>query len=58
MEQTKKFVKSVFCKDCNDPIELNREIKVGEIIECPNCGAEMEVISLEPIEVSLIEEEK
>jgi len=58
MEQTKKYVESVFCQDCNDPIELKREIEVGEIIECPTCGAEMEVVSLEPVVVSLIEEEK
>lgn len=58
MEQTGKFIKTVFCKDCNDPVELNKEISVGEIVECLNCGAEMEVISLEPLEISLIEEEK
>jgi len=58
MEPTKKYVESVFCQDCNDPIEINREIEVGEIIECPTCGAEMEVVSLEPVVVSLIEEEK
>jgi len=58
MEPTTKFVKSVFCKDCNEPIEINKELEIGEIIECQNCGAEMEVINLEPLEISLIEEEK
>jgi len=58
MENKPKFVQSVVCKDCDEPVELNREIQVGEIIECQNCGAEMEVISLDPLEISLIEEEK
>jgi alpha-aminoadipate/glutamate carrier protein LysW len=58
MEENKKMIKSVICKDCDEPIELNREIEVGEVLECENCGAEMEVISLEPLEISLIEEEK
>lgn len=57
MEQS-KFIKQIYCKDCNDPIQIEKEVQVGEIIECPNCGAEMEVVNLEPIEVSLIEEEK
>lgn len=58
MEPITKFVKTVFCKDCNDPIATNKELAVGEIVECQNCGGEMEVVSLEPVEISLIEEEK
>lgn len=58
MEQTTKFVKTIYCKDCNDPISVEKQVGVGEIIECPNCGSEMEVINLEPVEASLIEEEK
>lgn len=51
-------MKQIFCKDCNEPIEIEKELEMGEIIECENCGAEMEVINLEPLEISLIEEEK
>ncbi len=51
-------MKKVLCKDCDEPIEVKDEIQVGEVIECKNCGAEMEVVNLEPLEVSLIEEEK
>lgn len=32
--------------------------QVGEIIECANCGAEMEILSINPPQVSLIIEEK
>lgn len=52
------MAKKIICKDCGEPIEVEDEIEVGEIIECQNCGAEMEVINLKPLEVSLIEEEK
>lgn len=58
MENQKKFVNSVICPDCNEPVKLEKEIEVGEIVECKNCGSEMEVINLEPVEISLIEEEK
>lgn len=58
MEKNKQFIDSVICKDCDEPVELKKEIEVGEIVECQNCGAEMEIISIEPLEISLIEEEK
>lgn len=48
----------ITCKDCGEAIILDKDLEVGEIIECQNCGAEMEVINLKPPEVSLIEEEK
>ncbi len=31
---------------------------VGDILECPVCGAEVEVISLNPPQIALLEEEK
>lgn len=31
---------------------------VGDILECPVCGAEMEIISTDPPQVALLEEEK
>jgi len=51
-------MKKIICKDCDESIKVKDEIKVGEIVECQNCGAEMEIVNLEPLEVSLIEEEK
>lgn len=53
-----KVKQPIVCKDCEEAIILDKELEVGEIIECQNCGAEMEIINLEPLEVSLIEEEK
>lgn len=46
------------CLDCQATVSVFAGIEVGEIIECQNCGAEMEVINLKPLEVELIEEEK
>lgn len=51
-------MKKVICPDCHEPVEIKEEPEVGAIIECENCGAEMEVTNLEPLSVSLIEEEK
>ena len=57
----KKKKHSIECLECMNAIELkDREYVVGDIIECPFCGSELEVASIKDgkIEVELIEEEK
>jgi alpha-aminoadipate carrier protein LysW len=39
------------CIDCRQPIKLISWPVEGEFIICPNCGAELEVIGVEPIEL-------
>ncbi|MCK5490853.1 MAG: lysine biosynthesis protein LysW [Candidatus Pacebacteria bacterium] len=47
------------CQECGCEIPVDEKtIKIGDIIACPACGAEHEIISTEPIELELIEEEK
>ncbi|MBM3208674.1 lysine biosynthesis protein LysW [Candidatus Shapirobacteria bacterium] len=49
---------TVKCPDCQKEVLVSGDAEVGEIIECENCGAEMEIVSLDPPRVLLIEEEK
>ena len=44
-------MRTVFCIDCERPIRLEFRPVEGEIITCSNCGAQLEVISLEPVEL-------
>lgn len=47
------------CQECNSPIPTEDEMpEIGDVIVCPACGAEHEVISSEPLVLELIEEEK
>jgi alpha-aminoadipate carrier protein LysW len=41
-----------YCPECDAPIDEEFE-DVGEIITCPECGVDLEVISLDPIEFDL-----
>lgn len=34
------------------------EVEEGEVINCPECGTELEVVHLNPLEVERIEEEE
>ena len=41
-----------YCPECEAVIDEEFE-DVGEIISCPECGVELEVISIEPVEFDL-----
>lgn len=45
------------CPECSALIE-DEGYDVGEIIECPECGVELEITSLDPIEFEVFEEEE
>ncbi|MGZ5470533.1 MAG: alpha-aminoadipate/glutamate carrier protein LysW/ArgW [Nitrososphaeraceae archaeon] len=33
------------CKDCGGELNILEDVVVGEIVSCPDCGAEFEVTS-------------
>ena len=39
------------CPVCGAVIDIAEGTVVGELIECAECGAELEVTSVEPIEI-------
>ncbi|WP_018467476.1 hypothetical protein [Calidithermus timidus] len=49
----------VICPACHDPIyipaEEYDELVEGDVMECENCGAELEFLSLDPVEVVVVE---
>jgi alpha-aminoadipate/glutamate carrier protein LysW len=50
---------NVLCPECEADITLDTTVIQGEILVCPDCGVDLEVMSLEPviIEVAPMEEE-
>ncbi|MCO6449918.1 MAG: lysine biosynthesis protein LysW [Caldilineales bacterium] len=45
------------CPECDASIELDSPIQ-NEIVPCPDCGVDLEVISLEPLTLELAPEEE
>ena len=41
------------CPECGAEILLEAGTEVGEILVCPDCGVDLEVLSLDPPEVDL-----
>lgn len=44
---------TVACPECEAEVTLEAGTEVGEILVCPDCGVDLEVMSLEPAAVQL-----
>lgn len=42
---------TVECPVCEAEVQIAKNAIVGEIVECADCGTELEVISLDPVKV-------
>jgi len=55
MKQTDQ---KIMCPDCGTEINGENVLSVGDILECQECGTEVELLSLTPIKYQLLVEEK
>lgn len=46
------------CPECATEIELPENVMLNEILDCPTCGLELEVVSVDPPQVELAPEEE
>lgn len=46
------------CPECGAAVAINDDVVQGEIIECEECGAELEVTSITPLALDLAPEEE
>jgi len=46
------------CPECAATVNLDYDVVDGEIVECEECGADLEVISANPLELELAPEEE
>ncbi|ARZ72285.1 MULTISPECIES: lysine biosynthesis protein LysW [Streptomyces] len=43
----------VICPECESSVALAEPPKVNEIIECGDCSSELEVLTVDPLQVAL-----
>ena len=45
------------CVECEAEFDID-EPEVGELVSCPDCGLEMEILSAKPLELEAVTEEE
>ena len=49
---------AVVCPECDNPLDIDVDVvDEGEVVTCDECGAEVEIVSLEPLEVAPVDAE-
>jgi len=49
----------VICPECESDLDIEEdEVDEGEVVSCPECGTEFEVVAVDPLELSRVEEEE
>ena len=47
---------AVVCPECDTPIPVDPdEVEEGETVQCDECGLELEVVSVDPLELAPID---
>lgn len=41
------------CPECDVEVHVDEDVEKGDLIECDDCGASLEVVGLDPIELDL-----
>ena len=47
----------VVCPECDNPLDIDPdEVDAGEVVQCEECGTDLEVVSNDPLELAPVEE--
>ena len=46
------------CPECDTAIDVEDEIEEGQTLDCPECGAELEVVNTNPVELDAVHDEE
>ena len=48
---------AVVCPECDNPLTIDAdEVEEGETVQCDECGADLEVVSVDPLEIAVVDE--
>jgi len=45
------------CPECEAAIDVEDDFEEGQTLDCPECGAELEVVNTNPLELDVVSEE-
>ena len=48
----------VMCPECESDLDIEEEeVDEGEVVSCPECGTDFEVVAIEPLELSKVDDD-
>ena len=45
------------CPECDADVHVDTDTDKGDTVSCEECGTELEVVGLDPVELDIVEEE-
>lgn len=51
-------ISNITCPDCGSEIKSTEGMMIGDILECEECGTEVEILSIDPLKYRELIEEK
>jgi alpha-aminoadipate carrier protein LysW len=48
----------VICPECESDLDIEEDdVDEGEVVSCPECGSDFEVVAVEPLELSKVDDD-
>jgi alpha-aminoadipate carrier protein LysW len=48
----------VICPECESDLDFEEdEVDEGEVVTCPECGTDFEVVAIEPLQLSRVDDD-
>jgi len=45
------------CPECDADVHVDTDADKGDVVSCDDCGIQLEVVGLDPVELDIMEEE-
>lgn len=45
------------CPECSEDVYVDADSEQGDVISCDECGTELEIVGLDPIELDIYEDD-
>jgi alpha-aminoadipate carrier protein LysW len=50
------WIMAVVCPECDNPIIVDvDEVEEGETVQCDECGMDLEIVSVDPLELAAVD---
>jgi alpha-aminoadipate carrier protein LysW len=46
------------CPECDADVHVDTDADKGDIVSCEECGTDLEVVGLDPVELDVVEEDE